>query len=87
MAATPASFRSSPDPEVVDQFVTEGLADAEDEASHAWLLLARGMSARLWRGSEPFGQGRSRTRCPSERGSPTSSEPWPPARPPVSPTW
>jgi hypothetical protein len=57
MAATPAAFRSSPDPEVVDQFVTEGLADADDEASHAWLLLARGMSARLWRGSEPFGQG------------------------------
>jgi hypothetical protein len=57
MAATPAAFRSSPDPDVVDQFVAEGLADAEDEASHAWLLLARGMSARLWRGSEPFGQG------------------------------
>jgi DNA-binding SARP family transcriptional activator len=57
MASTPGAFRSSPDPLVVDQFVTEGLAAAGDEFSRAWLLLARGVSARLWRGSEPFGQG------------------------------
>jgi hypothetical protein len=57
MAATPGAFRSIPDPAVVDQFVTEGLAAATDELSRAWLLLARGVSARLWRGSEPFGQG------------------------------
>jgi len=57
MAATPGAFRSSPDPAVVDQFVTKGLAAAEDEVSRAWLLLTRGISARLWRGSEPFGQG------------------------------
>ena len=29
-----------------------------DEASRAWMLVARGMTAQLWRGSEPFGQGR-----------------------------
>ena len=57
MAATPGAFRSIPDPAVVDQLVTEGLAAATDELSRAWLLLARGVSARLWRGSEPFGQG------------------------------
>jgi DNA-binding SARP family transcriptional activator len=57
MASTPGAFRSNPDPVVVDQFVTEGLAAATDELSRAWLLLARGVSARLWRGSEPFGQG------------------------------
>ena len=57
MASTPGAFRSAPDPMVVDQFVTEGLAAATDKLSRAWLLLARGVSARLWRGSEPFGQG------------------------------
>jgi tetratricopeptide (TPR) repeat protein len=57
MASTPGAFRSAPDPMVVGQFVAEGLAAATDELGRAWLLLARGVSARLWRGSEPFGQG------------------------------
>jgi DNA-binding SARP family transcriptional activator len=57
MASTPGAFRSNPDPTVVDQFVAEGLAAAEDPTSRAWLRLARGVSARLWRGSEPYGQG------------------------------
>ena len=57
MASTPGAFRSGPDPVVVDQLVTEGLATAGDELGRAWLLLARGVSARLWRGTEPFGQG------------------------------
>ncbi|HET9555557.1 MAG TPA: hypothetical protein VFS70_00340, partial [Actinomycetota bacterium] len=64
MASTPGAFRSNPDPVVVDQFVTEGLAAATDELSRAWLLLARGVSARLWRGSEPFGQGGQRDPVP-----------------------
>jgi len=58
MASTPGAFRSSPDPLVVDQLVDEGLAAAGDELDRAWLLLAWGVSARLWRGTEPFGQGR-----------------------------
>ena len=42
----------------VDRLVEEGLAAAGgDEASQARLLVAKGGSARLWRGSEPFGQG------------------------------
>jgi DNA-binding SARP family transcriptional activator len=64
MANTPGAFRTSPDPALVDQFVSEGLDAAEDEVSRAWLLLARGISARLWRGSEPFGQGRQRDPVP-----------------------
>jgi hypothetical protein len=64
MADTPGAFRSSPDPALVDQFVTEGLAAAEDAVSRAWLLLAWGMSARLRRGSEPFGQGTQRDPVP-----------------------
>jgi DNA-binding SARP family transcriptional activator len=64
MANTPGAFRSSPDPELVDQFVAEGLDAAEDAVGRAWLLLARGISARLWRGSEPFGQGTQRDPVP-----------------------
>ena len=33
------------------------MAASVDATSRAWLLVVRGMSARLWRGSEPFGQG------------------------------
>jgi DNA-binding SARP family transcriptional activator len=58
MASTPGAFRANPEPVAVEQFVAEGLAAATDEASRAWLLVARGMTAQLWRGSEPFGQGR-----------------------------
>jgi DNA-binding SARP family transcriptional activator len=58
MAMFPGSFRVSPDPIEVDRLVDEGLAAAGgDEASQARLLVAKGISARLWRGSEPFGQG------------------------------
>jgi DNA-binding SARP family transcriptional activator len=66
MANTPGAFRTSPDPALVDQFVAEGLDAAEDAVSRAWLLLARGISARLWRGSEPFGQGTERDPVPIE---------------------
>jgi hypothetical protein len=58
MAMVPGSFRVSPDPVEVDQLVEEGLAaTGGDEASQARLLVAKGGSARLWQGSEPFGQG------------------------------
>ena len=58
MAMVPGSFRVSPDPIEVDRLVDEGLAAAGgDEVSQARLLVAKGASARLWRGSEPFGQG------------------------------
>lgn len=58
MAMVPGSFRISPDPIEVDRLVEEGLAAAGgDEASQARLLVAKGGSARLWQGSEPFGQG------------------------------
>jgi hypothetical protein len=58
MAMVPGSFRVSPDPIEVDRLVDEGLAAAGgDEASRAQLMVAKGGSARLWRGSEPFGQG------------------------------
>ena len=58
MAMFPGSFWVSPDPIEVDRLVDEGLAAAGgDEASQARLLVAKGVSARLWRGSEPFGQG------------------------------
>jgi DNA-binding SARP family transcriptional activator len=64
MADTPGAFRSSPDPALVDQFVTEGFDAAEDAVGRAWLLLARGISARLWRGSGPFEQGTQRDPVP-----------------------
>jgi DNA-binding SARP family transcriptional activator/tetratricopeptide (TPR) repeat protein len=58
MAMFPGSFRVSPDPIEVDRLVDEGLAVAGgDEVNQARLLVAKGVSARLWRGSEPFGQG------------------------------
>jgi DNA-binding SARP family transcriptional activator len=58
MAMVPGSFRVSPDPIEVDRLVEEGLAAAgDDEVSRARLMVAKGGSARLWRGSEPFGQG------------------------------
>jgi hypothetical protein len=57
-AMFPGSFRVSPDPIEVDRLVDEGLAAAGgDEVSQSRLLVAKGASARLWRGSEPFGQG------------------------------
>ena len=58
MAMFPGSFRVSPDPIEVGRLVDEGLAvTGGDEVSQARLLVAKGVSARLWRGSEPFGQG------------------------------
>ena len=57
MANNPGAFRHSPDPEPVDELVAEGLANTADEATRANLMIASGHTARLWKGSEPFGQG------------------------------
>ena len=57
MAMTPGAFRHLPDPVLVEQLIDEGLATAPDPVSRAQLLVARGATARLWSGTEPFGAG------------------------------
>ena len=57
MAMTPGAFRHLPDPVVVEELIEEGLASASDPVSRAQLLVARGATARLWSGTEPFGAG------------------------------
>jgi DNA-binding SARP family transcriptional activator len=55
MADTPGAFHTNPEPAAVEDLVTRGLrAAAGDEAETAWLLVVRGMSTKLWRGSDPF---------------------------------
>jgi DNA-binding SARP family transcriptional activator len=58
MAWNPGGFRSSPDAVAAEALVDEGVAVAHEEYERGWLLLARGACARLYRGSEPLGQGR-----------------------------
>jgi hypothetical protein len=67
MVATPGAFRANPEPETAERYVADGLAAADDEVARAWLLVARGLSAQLWRGGEPFGQGAHRDPVPIER--------------------
>ncbi len=57
MAMSPGAFRILPDAAAVEALIAEGLAAAPDAVSRAQLLVARGASARLWSGSEPFGAG------------------------------
>ena len=57
MTWNPGAFRSSPDPSEAEGLVVEGLSARPDELARGWLLLARGAVSRLYRGSEPFGQG------------------------------
>src|SRR5256712_1343171 len=57
MTGSPGAFRRSPAPEPVQALVTEGLAYATDPAATGELLVAFGTLSRLYRGSEPFGQG------------------------------
>ncbi|OGO53411.1 MAG: hypothetical protein A2V84_05830 [Chloroflexi bacterium RBG_16_70_13] len=57
MANTPGAFRVSPDPQVAEALIEEGLALAQGQLDQGWLLVSRGMVRRLYRGSEPFGQG------------------------------
>lgn len=57
MAWNPGAFRSNPDAAQAEALVDEGMAYAQDDVERAWLLLTRGACARLYRGSEPLGQG------------------------------
>ena len=57
MSASPGAFRSSPDPDDVEQVIADGLARATDPETLASLQVSYGQVARLYRGSEPFGQG------------------------------
>ena len=58
MAWIPGAFSANPDAAEAEALVDEGMAFVEDERERAWLLLVRGTCARLYRGSEPLGQGK-----------------------------
>lgn len=57
MAWNPGAFRVSPDPGQAESLVEEGLGAHPSDLERGWLVLVRGTAARLYRGSEPFGQG------------------------------
>jgi hypothetical protein len=57
MAWNPGGFRANPAAADAEALVDEGMAHAADAGERAWLLLVRGACARLYRGSEPLGQG------------------------------
>ena len=57
MVFSPGGFRRSPDAEPVEELVAEGLSVSTEPETTAILQLAFGQVARLYRGSEPFGQG------------------------------
>lgn len=58
MAWIPGAFHANPDAVEAEALVDEGMKFVEDETERAWLLLVRGTCARLYRGSEPLGQGK-----------------------------
>ena len=60
MGDIPGAFAANPDAVSAEALIAEGLAAAEGEVDRARLLLATGAAARLYRGSEPFGQGATR---------------------------
>jgi tetratricopeptide (TPR) repeat protein len=66
MAASPGAFRTSPDPSRAEALIAEGLSASHGEVSRAQLLVVRGATARLYRGSEPFGQGAQKDPLPIE---------------------
>jgi class 3 adenylate cyclase/tetratricopeptide (TPR) repeat protein len=61
MAFSPGAFTRSPDGATVEELIAAGMASARDQLSRGRLLVAKGAVARLWSGSEPFGQGLSGT--------------------------
>jgi len=61
MAFSPGAFSRSPDGARVEELIEAGMASARDQLSRGRLLVAKGAVARLWSGSEPFGQGLSGT--------------------------
>jgi hypothetical protein len=66
MAFSPGAFKQSPDGGRVDELIAAGMSSAPDELSRGRLLVAKGAVARLWSGSEPFGQGRGADPVPIE---------------------
>lgn len=58
MAWIPGAFHVNPDAVEAEALVDEGMASVDDKTERAWLLLVRGTCARLYRGSEPLGQGK-----------------------------
>ena len=67
MALRPGAFKLIPDGNVVDDLVAAGMSAAPDELSRGRLLVARGLIARLWGGSKPFGQASARDPVPIEQ--------------------
>ena len=57
MASSPGAFRQSPDGAALEELIFQAQTIAPDEVSRGLVLALRAMAARLWRGSEPFGQG------------------------------
>lgn len=57
IAYNPGAFKRSPDPEPVEHLIAEGLAHSTDPAITTVLEISFGQLSRLYRGSEPFGQG------------------------------
>jgi class 3 adenylate cyclase len=66
MAFSPGAFKQSPDGGRVDELIADGMSSAPDDLSRGRLLVANGAVARLWSGSEPFGQGRGADPVPIE---------------------
>src|SRR6267143_1386611 len=66
MTGSPGAFKRSPSPEPVQALVDEGLAYATEQDVKGELLVAFGTLSRLYRGSEPFGQGSEKDPIPLE---------------------
>jgi class 3 adenylate cyclase/tetratricopeptide (TPR) repeat protein len=66
MTGSPGAFKRTPGPERVGELVAEGLAHVTDQETTCLLLVAFGQLARLYRGSEPFGQGHEPDPVPLE---------------------
>ncbi len=67
MTESPGAFHPSPNPEVVEAFISEGLAHSDDEQRTAHLLVSHGLAARLYGGSAPYGLGHEPDPVPIER--------------------
>lgn len=57
MAYSPGAFKRSPDPEPVERLIAEGLEYSTEPEVTTGLQIAFAQVSRLYRGSEPFGQG------------------------------
>ncbi len=66
MAWIPGAFRRSPDPEIIDQLVHEGLHANPDDEMRGWLLQVKGVCARMWPPKESAGPGEKTDPVPLE---------------------